>query len=322
MPLKRVPLGRTGLTVSELCFGALPGGPVQKGLSPAELGPVIARALRGGVDFIDGAHVYGTYAHIAAALAEVGPGLAAGVRVASKSSAADPAEFRGRLEEALAALGRKRLDICYIHGSRSEFTLERYGAVIEELGRLKAAGKVRLAGVSTHRVSACRAALGVPELDVVMPIANLAGLGIADGTVGEMLAAIAELRAAGKGLVLMKALGGGALLERREEALRWARENAGCHAVAVGMVSADEVDFNLAVFAGRPVLPELAARSARAGKRITVLRKVCERCGRCVAACPVGAMRLGAECAEPDTAKCTVCGYCLPECPRFALRMT
>jgi predicted aldo/keto reductase-like oxidoreductase len=320
--VKRVHLGRTGLEVSELCFGALPGGPVQKGMSPAELGPVIARAIRGGVDFIDGAHVYGTYPHIAAALAEVGPELAAGVRIASKSSAADPAEFRGRLEEALAGLGRRQLDIYYIHGSRAEFTLERYGAVIEELGRLKAAGKVGLAGVSTHRISACRAARDVAELDVVMPIANLAGLGIADGPVEEMLAAVADLRAAGKGLVLMKALAGGALLARREEALGWAREKSGCHALAVGMVSADEVDYNLAVFSGRPVPPELAARSARVGKRITVLRKVCERCGRCVEACPAGAMRLGAECVEPDPSKCTLCGYCLPECPKFALRMT
>jgi len=322
MPLKQVVLGRTGLAASELVFGALPAGPIQKGMTPEELAPVIARAIRGGVTLIDGAHVYRTWPHLAAAFRLVGGQAAARVAVAAKSSAADPAEFRGQLGECLAALGRDRADIFYIHGSRGEFSLERHGRVVEELGRLKAAGRIRLGGVSTHRIGACRAALGIPEIEVVMPIANLAGLGIADGKVEEMLAAIAELRAAGKGLVLMKALAGGALIARREEALRWARERSGCHAVAVGMVSVAEVEYNLAVFGDQPVTAELAARAELRSKRLTILRKVCKRCGECVKACPQAAMALGAECAEPDRDKCVLCGYCIPACPVFSIRIT
>jgi len=154
-----------------------------------------------------------------------------------------------------------------------------------------------------------------------MPIANLAGMGIADGPVGAMLEAIAELRSAGKGLVLMKALAGGALIARREEALRWARERSGCHAVAVGMVSVAEAEYNLALFGGEPLPVDPAGRGGLAAKRLSILGHLCQRCGRCAERCPAGAMRLGAKCAESDAAKCVLCGYCIPACERFCIRM-
>jgi len=122
VPLRQLALGNTGLTVSELVFGARPAGPVQKGMSPAELAPVIARCIRGGVTLIDGAHVYRTWPHLAEAFRLVGPEAAVRVAVAGKSGSSDPAEFRGQLDECLAALGRPRADIFYIHGSRSTST--------------------------------------------------------------------------------------------------------------------------------------------------------------------------------------------------------
>ncbi len=321
MALKQIPLGDTGLLVSELVFGALPGGPIQKGMSPAELAPVIARCIRGGVTLIDGAHVYRTWPHVAEAFRLVGPEAAARVAVATKSASSDPVEFRGQLEECLAVLERPRADILFIHGARNDFSLDKYGRVIEELGRLKADGRIRHGALSTHRVAACRGALAVPEIEVVMPIANLAGMGIADGSLDEMLSAVAELRAAGRGLVLMKALAGGALIARREEALRWARERSGCHAVALGMVSEAEAGYNLALFGGEALPADGPGRGALAAKRLTILRKVCKRCGACVEKCPTGAMRVGPECAEPDPAKCVLCGYCIPACEHFCIRM-
>jgi aryl-alcohol dehydrogenase-like predicted oxidoreductase len=243
------------------------------------------------------------------------------VAIATKSASSDAAEFRGQLEECLATLGRPVADILFIHGSRSDFTLDKYGRVIEELGRLKARGRIRHGGLSTHCIAACRGALAVPEIEVVMPIANLAGMGIADGPLDEMLDAMARLRAAGRGLLLMKALAGGALIARRAEALRWARERSGCHAVVVGMVSEAEASYNLALFGGEPVPADGDPRIALAAKRLIILRRICRRCGACVATCPSGAMKLGPECAEPDAAKCVLCGYCIPGCKRFSIRM-
>ena len=121
--------------------------------------------------------------------------------------------------------------------------------------------------------------------------------------------------------MLMKALAGGALIARRAEALRWARERSGCHAVVVGMVSEAEARYNLALFGGGPMPADGDPRIALAAKRLIILRRICRRCGACVATCPSGAMKLGPECAEPDAAKCVLCGYCIPGCKRFSIRM-
>jgi ferredoxin len=118
----------------------------------------------------------------------------------------------------------------------------------------------------------------------------------------------------------MKALAGGLLIPRRSEALRWARSESGCHAVAVGMVSAAEVDYNLALFGDEQIGADLEARAVMREKSIKVIR-ACIRCGKCVETCPQGAMTLGQERAEPDPEKCVLCGYCVPECPKFAIRV-
>jgi aryl-alcohol dehydrogenase-like predicted oxidoreductase/NAD-dependent dihydropyrimidine dehydrogenase PreA subunit len=318
--IRKVPLGKTGLAVGELVFGTLPGGPLQKGLAPAELGRVIARAVRGGVTLLDTANGYRNYAHVRAGLEELEPRAAREVSIATKSPSSDPVEFRDQLERALSELGRPRVEILYIHGGRGEFTVAKFGRVVEEIGRLKSEGKVLLGGLSNHRVSAFREAESLAELDVFHPLMNCDGLGLTDGTLDEMLEVTARLRAAGKGLVLMKALAGGLLIRARRKALEWARRESGCHAVAVGMVGQAEVDYNLALFGDAEIGPDLEARAVMAEKRLVVIR-ACERCGRCVEVCPQGAMSLTAERAEPDPRKCILCGYCVPECPKFAIRM-
>ncbi|MBN2332798.1 MAG: hypothetical protein JXO49_01690 [Deltaproteobacteria bacterium] len=69
--MRRMLLGRTGLEVSEVCFGALPMGPLQKNLPVDVCRNIIVRALRGGIDFIDTAQMYKTYEPIRLALKQV-----------------------------------------------------------------------------------------------------------------------------------------------------------------------------------------------------------------------------------------------------------
>ena len=66
--MEYVQLGKTGITVSRLCFGALVIGPLQKNMPVKEGAAVIRAALEMGVSFIDTAELYGTYGHIREAL--------------------------------------------------------------------------------------------------------------------------------------------------------------------------------------------------------------------------------------------------------------
>jgi pyruvate formate lyase activating enzyme len=53
--------------------------------------------------------------------------------------------------------------------------------------------------------------------------------------------------------------------------------------------------------------------------RLWHFEHLCERCGTCVAACPLRALTLGADGIEIDHAACDRCGKCVEACPRNAL---
>jgi len=54
-------LGRTGIGVTELCFGTLILGALQSNLKPEEGAKAIRRALELGINFIDTAKTYKTH---------------------------------------------------------------------------------------------------------------------------------------------------------------------------------------------------------------------------------------------------------------------
>ena len=66
--MKKYSLGKTGIKVTELCFGALPIGPLQANISVEKGAKLIHTALERGINFIDTAEAYQTYPHIKKAL--------------------------------------------------------------------------------------------------------------------------------------------------------------------------------------------------------------------------------------------------------------
>lgn len=309
-------LGATDLAVSELCLGALPMGPLQADLAPAEGARVVARALELGVNFLDTAQNYRTYPHLARALAAPGPP----VYVATKSTAADGPGMQAAIDEARRELGRDVIDIFHLHAARSgpEVFAQRAGA-LECLLEARQKGVVRAVGVATHAVTVVRAAAGQPEIDVVFPLINVAGLGVLEGSRDEMAAAIAAAARAGKGVYAMKVLGGGNLVGRWGEAIDYVRALPGITAVAVGMISPDEVVANARYFAGIPPAAEHLRALAR-HKQLLIAR-FCRGCGQCVEHCPAGALGVRDGRCWVDAERCVLCGYCAPTCPQFAIRM-
>jgi len=316
--MKKIVLGGTGIEVTELCFGALPIGPLQKDVPVEEAAETIARALEKGISFIDTAQGYKTYPHIRKAIE------ATGIRpvIASKSMRDDYAGMEEAVQECLDGLGIDCVDIFYLHAARAgaDVFQARAGA-LRCLLDCKARGRIRAVGISTHDVLVTELAAGNPDIDMVFPILNNKGLGILGGGRAEMERAIEACFAAGKGVCLMKALGGGNLGDTYAESMDYARGFLrGRGAVALGMVNIPEVEVAAAYFDGRDITRELAHIEVPR-KRFIVLKLQCLRCGRCVESCHSGAITLEEGYPVFDRSRCLTCGYCVTGCPRFAIRM-
>lgn len=315
--MQRNRLGKTGLEVSELCFGALSLGPLQANISLEEGANLIRSALEQGINFIDTAEAYQTYRYIKQAL----DGYPGEVIIATKSQAKSYEAMEKSIQEACHALGREYLDIFHLHAARvtpAVFT-ERAGA-LRCLIDYKAKGVVRAIGISTHAVEVVRLAAEIDAIDIVFPIINKAGMGIIGGSTDDMIEAIHKAGAAGKGLYAMKALAGGHLIGQLKEAFDFVRNIQGISSVAVGMVTADELALNIRLFNNEEVPQELLPTRNNANKKLFVA-SFCKGCGTCVDTCPNGALDLQDGKAIVDHELCLLCGYCNPVCPEFALRL-
>lgn len=315
--MKKSVLGRTGIEVTELCFGALPMGPLQKNLPVEESAGVLAYALENGINFVDTAQAYKTYAPIKLAIEKTG------IRpvIATKSYAATYEEMEATIKEALDSMGIDYIDIFHLHAPKggAEVFEQRKGA-LECLVDYRSKGIIKAVGISTHNVKAVEAAAEMTEIDVVFPLINKVGRGIADGTVEDMKKAIALCARNGKGIYLMKALGGGTLADDYKSSMEFARALEGSQSIAVGMVSREEVLYNLRFFNDEEDLGDIAAIKSK--KNLVVAKGVCIGCGKCIEICHSEAVSFDENGkASVDTSKCVQCGYCISTCPTFSIRM-
>lgn len=315
--MKKSVLGKTGLEVTELCFGALPMGPLQLKVSIEEGAVLILEALRQGVNFIDTAERYETYPHIRKAIDQ----FDGEVIIGTKSAATTYEEMEKSIQLALESLGRKQIEIFLLHAAKVTPAVfeERQGA-LECLKDYKKRGVIKAIGISTHVVQVVEKAAEIPELDIVFPIINKLGLGIVGGTREDMLMAIQKVHSAGKGIYAMKALAGGHLIDDLRDAFDYVRGISGIASVAVGMVRPEELTVNLALFKGENLPDSMLIKTAKSKKKLHVMG-FCKGCGTCIEACPNSALSLVGGKAQVNPEFCILCGYCNPACPEFALRL-
>lgn len=309
-------LGNTGIRVSQLCFGSLTIGPLQKNLPLREGVNIIRRAAQLGVNFIDTADLYGTYPYIREILREY-PQMV----VSSKSYAYDSKTAEETLNRALKGIDRDYIDIFLLHEQEGTLTLKGHWEAVEYLIKCKEKGLVKGIGISTHHIAGVKAAALIPEIDIIHPIINYRGIGIVDGTLEEMERAIAEAWHIGKGIYAMKSLGGGHLIPEMETAFDYILKFPYIHSVAVGMQRPEEVETNAKIFnGGNPSEEELS--SLMKHKRKLFIQDWCTGCGRCVARCQQGALSIGNNGkSQVEEGKCTLCGYCGSVCKELAIKV-
>ena len=317
--MKKIILGSTGIEVTELCFGALPMGPAQKNMPAEKSAEAVAEALRLGVTFVDTAQGYRTYEPIRLAIEQTGILPV----IATKSTAVTYEEMDAAVCEALEKLNIGVIDIFLLHAARVDTDVfeVRRGA-LDCLLDYKKKGVIKAVGISTHVFQVVKKAAENPDIDIVFPILNKIGMGILGGTREDMESAIGECLARGKGVYLMKVLAGGNLIDDYIGAMDYARSFAsGKIALAVGMVSPEEVRMNVGYFNGADI-HEQVENLSKANKEFLILSGMCIKCGKCVESCHNGAVTLK-DASPPviDESRCLYCGYCVAACPQFAIRM-
>ena len=313
--LHRIKLGWGGPELSEVCFGSLAISPLQGRIAHNEGQQVLRYAVSQGIDWLDTAEIYDNYTQLSPILKEY-PEL----KIVTKSYASTAEELKKSLETSRLSLNRDIIDIFLLHEQESHHTLKGHEAAWEALLEAKVQGLVNYIGISTHTIQGVKAGTLQPGLDVIHPLVNYQGLGIHDGCLEEMIEGIRFAASIGIGIYAMKVFGGGHLSKEPEQALSFIRTIPEIHAMALGMSSMEEVDFNLSFLSGSQISPSLR-ESVTSKERKLYIADWCQGCGSCVETCSHQAlsMRNGQACL--DRSRCVLCGYCGRVCPHFCLKI-
>ena len=303
------------MLVSRLCFGTLTMGPLQRDLSAKEGAALLELAFSCGVNFLDTAEIYGTYPHVKEAL-KIKPDTI----VCTKSYSYDTETAEASFKKAVEGIGREYIDIFLLHEQESEHTIRGHYEAIEYFLKKKEEGLIGAVGLSTHFIRCMEGALRYPELEVLFPLINKTGVGIADGSAEQMLDVINRAHDAGRAIFAMKPLGGGHLIRQRQEAFEFIFAQDAIDAIALGMQTEAEVRYNCALFSGEE-LPVDAAAAIECQPRKLMIHDWCEGCGACVNTCRNGALSIQDGKSVVDKSKCVFCGYCARVCPQFCIKV-
>jgi len=292
-------------------------GPLQKHLSIHEGVALVKHAYDLGINFIDTAELYDSYDYLKAVF-QVIP--RENYVVATKCYAYSKETAKYSLDKALKEIGTDYIDIFLLHEQESEYTLKGHYEAIEYFVDMKKKGKIRAFGISTHYISAVKAALKYPEIEIIHPITNFKGLGIQDGTMEEMVVAIEEFKGLGGGVYGMKPFGGGNLLDNIDACFKYVKNLKVIDSIAIGMQSIDEIDYNVKKMLDRPIDEQLKNRVSGHKKYLEVA-DWCILCGACVEKCDHNALEIHGSKVQVNRERCVLCGYCSSVCPEFCLKV-
>ena len=318
--MEKIFLGNTGIEISKVGFGVLTMGETQLNLAEDEGSELISYAITKGINLFDKAEYYNTYRYMAKAF----KGKSDNLVISSKSMANTREWMMTAVDDARKALDRDIIEIFMLHEVRGLWELPFRRGALEALLDLREKGIIKAVGISTHHIEVCEEVSRMSEVDIVFPLINFRGLGIRKGdgfgTAEEMAAAIAKCAKAGKGVLGMKAFGGGNLTGSYKKALDYVYGLRGIDAMMIGFGKKHEVDDICTYLEGR-MRSDYAPDVSK--KRMHIDKGDCEGCGACVKRCTSKAISLNKETgqAEINHSLCLTCGYCAPVCPERAIIM-
>jgi predicted aldo/keto reductase-like oxidoreductase len=315
-------LGRTGLEISCIGFGALP----LTGLDEEKAAQVLNAALDAHMNFVDTARGYRE------SEALIGKSISHRRKeyfLATKTRARGEEKIRQELETSLQNLHTNHIDLYQVHYVNNS---EELGRVLSRGGALSVLQKIRAEGVCDH--------VGITGHDaaVLLEAAKTGEFDTVQGAFSYMereqkiLDLVDFCHKKNIGFIVQKPLAGGAITPV-DAALKWLLGYP-VSTVIPGMVTVEQVLENAAVGSMEPRVTQDEKR--RLDELVQSLgSNFCRRCTYCHASCPVN-IRIGVilefygKAKNPDNfplsqrwyrgfevngSDCTECGACLPECP-------
>lgn len=205
--MKKIKLGRTDIEVSRLGIGtgtAHPSGHCAQALmDKKELADLLIFAFEQGINFWDTAFQYGTHSHIREALKQVNR---KDIVIATKLPTTNKKDTLRNFNASLKELNVDYIDVCLLHGVRTDRELNTRLPALHALLEFKRDGKVRAVGLSSHGLSALKAVTETPEIDVVWARINVDGLCMDTCTLGlyDQLASVSWIKKFVKPLIPKK----------------------------------------------------------------------------------------------------------------------
>ncbi len=241
--MKTVELGRTGIAVSQLCFGTGTNGwggrSNQTGLGRRELVDLLIYGFDRGIAFWDSADQYGSHRHVADALEYIDRDR---VVITSKIRATTASEANRDMERILRELNTDYIDIVLMHCMTDADWPIAYRGVMDVLEEKKQRGIIRAHGVSCHDIDAFQRAALTPWVEVVLARINYAGKNM-DGPPERVIPILEEMDANDIGVYGMKVVGRGDLPAR--DAIHYVLDIPAIDAITIGMMNRREIDDNI-----------------------------------------------------------------------------
>jgi aryl-alcohol dehydrogenase-like predicted oxidoreductase len=245
-------LGPEKIRVSRLAMGTGTHGSggssdQMRALGANGLADLFSAALDNGVFFWDLGNGYGSHAAARAALT-VNKIRREQVTIQTKVSSRSADELRADLERIRQELGSDYIDIVLLHARRDEKWTETDKPLMDVLSEYKQKKIVRSHGISCHSIGAGEAALKSSWCEIFLnPLNPMAEKGRMNGPIDGVVAHMAKMRAAGRGVITMKVLGEGRMIPNPgvgnpgvDESLQFSFSKDVTDAITIGQASLAE----------------------------------------------------------------------------------
>lgn len=251
-PFEKVPLGKSGLTVSRIGMGTGMRG-WQRRSNQTRLGDEKFHALSRyafdqGINYFDMADLYGTHQDALKALKGVERSrFNLTTKIWWREGGLPEQERLDAdivVERFLKEIGTDYIDLVHLHCVIDADWPQKLARQMDLLDKMKQQGKIRAHGVSVHGLPALEVAAEHPWVDVVNTRINPFGVKM-DAPPDQVVPVLKKMHANGKGVIGMKIIGEGEFRndpEKRDQSIRFVMGLGCVDACIVGFEKPEEID--------------------------------------------------------------------------------